>query len=164
MTEIQDYLLGLETGSLSILPAVDGGQKLPKVMALFESVTDQLWMYWNQLIDTFRFEDKNKYEYEIWFKVFSLTLKKKKTGNVSSTIFYTRIALLSLLEKVKPSLDRKMIKLLTLIWWLVSSTTAFSLKPVVEWRLLSRFPSKMTLFHAQALLSIRRKSRPHLRI
>ena len=38
MTEIQDYLLGLETGSLSILPSVDGGQKLPKVMALFEPV------------------------------------------------------------------------------------------------------------------------------
>ena len=116
MTEIQDYLLGLETGSLSILPSVDGGQKLPKVMALFEPVTDQLGMHWNQLIDTFRFEDKNKYEYEIWFKVFSLTLRKKKTGNVSLYYFFPRIALLSLLENVKPSLDRKMIKLLTLIW------------------------------------------------
>ena len=42
MTEIQDYLLNLETGSLSILPSVDGGQKLPKVMALFDPVTDQL--------------------------------------------------------------------------------------------------------------------------
>ena len=38
MTEIQDYLLGLETGSLSTLPSVDGGQKLSKVMALFEPI------------------------------------------------------------------------------------------------------------------------------
>ena len=28
------------------------------------------------LIETFRFEDKNDYEYEIWFKVFSLIVKK----------------------------------------------------------------------------------------
>ena len=84
MTEIQDYLLNLETGSLSILPSVDGGQKLPKVMALFDPVTDQLWMYWNQLIDTFWFEDKNKNEHEIWFKVFSRTLKN---GNVSLYYF-----------------------------------------------------------------------------
>lgn len=31
------------------------------------------------------------------------------------------------------------------IWWLVSSTTTFYLKPVEEWRLLSCFPAKMTL-------------------
>ena len=28
------------------------------------------------LIETFRFEDENDYEYEIWFKVFSLIVKK----------------------------------------------------------------------------------------
>ena len=27
-------------------------------------------------IETFRFEDENDYEYEIWFKVFSPILKK----------------------------------------------------------------------------------------
>ena len=29
---------------------------------------------YNALIETFRFEDENHYEYEIWFKVFSRIL------------------------------------------------------------------------------------------
>ena len=40
------------------------------------------------------------------------------------------------------------------IWYLVSATSTFSLKLVVEWRRLPRFPAKMRLVHARALLSI----------
>ena len=39
------------------------------------------------------------------------------------------------------------------IWQLVPATSTFSLKVVVEWRRLPRFPAKMTLVHARALLS-----------
>ena len=49
-----------------------------------------------------------------------------------------------------------MIKLLKLE--IVPATTTFSLKLVVEWRRLSRFPAKMTLVHARALLSIEKIS------
>ena len=48
-------------------------------------------------VETFRFEDENDYEYEIWFKVFSPE----------------KIALLSLLKVVEPSSDYKMLKRLT---------------------------------------------------
>ena len=34
------------------------------------------------------------------------------------------------------------------------ATLTFSLRPVVEWRRLSRLPAKMTLVHALALLSV----------
>ena len=37
------------------------------------------------------------------------------------------------------------------IWYLVSATSTFSLKLVVEWRRLPRFPAKMRLVHARAL-------------
>ena len=50
-----------------------------------------------------------------------------------------------MLKEVKPSFDRKMIKLLKF---------DNSLNPVVEWRRLSSFPAKMTLVHARALLGI----------
>ena len=54
-------------------------------------------------------------------------------------------------EKKVTSPDRKMLKLQTyenLFPWLRAQKT------VVEWRRLSRFPAKMTLAHASALLSI----------
>ena len=46
-------------------------------------------------VESFRFEDESDYEYEIWLS------------------FFLKAALLSLLKEVKPSTDRKMIKLLT---------------------------------------------------
>ena len=69
-----------------------------------------------------------------FFRVFS---KNRHPGNLHCPFFLLeKIALLSILKEVKPSRDRKMIKL------------------VVEWRRLPSFPAKMTLFHTRALLSI----------
>ena len=58
-----------------------------------------------ETLETFRFADENDYEYEICFSVFKLHF----------TTFFTsgKLALLSLLKEVKPSLEGKIIKLLT---------------------------------------------------
>ena len=53
---------------------------------------------------------------------------------------------------VKPSPDRKMIKLLT--FDNSFAPLRHSLKLAVEWRRLSHFPAKMMLVHARAILSI----------
>ena len=53
------------------------------------------------------------------------------------------------MKEVEPSPDRKIIKLLASVT-LVSATTTLSLKLVVEWRRLSRFPAKMTLAYVRA--------------
>ena len=58
-----------------------------------------------ETLETFRFEDENDYEYEICFGVLKLHF----------TTFFTpeKLALISLLKEVKPSLEGKIIKLLT---------------------------------------------------
>ena len=69
---------------------------------------------WQRGWETFRVEDENDYEYEIWFEVFSRIVKKQTPRN-SSLYFFSpeKIALLSLLKEVDPSPDCKMLKLLT---------------------------------------------------
>ena len=54
-------------------------------------------------------------------------------------------------------------------WYLVSATSTFSLKVVVEWRRLPPFRAKMTLVHSRALRTViarksRTRSRTRLRI
>ena len=72
------------------------------------------------MLETFRFEDENHYEYEIWFEVFSRIVKKMDTPEIFIVLFSPeKLALLSLLKEVEPSPDCKMLKLLkfdTLIW------------------------------------------------
>ena len=70
--------------------------------------------------------------------------KNRHPGILHCTFFSPeKLVLLSLLKKVKPSSDSKMIKLLT------SDNLFPPLRPlVVDWRRLPRFPAKMTLFHA----------------
>ena len=108
------------------------------------------------LIETFRFEDEESdeddYEYEIWLKVFfaySLNIDSPGsfilpylTRKVSSVIFSEGGYALSRSQNDKTST----------IWYLVSATSTFSIRLVVEWRRLPRFPAKMTLVHARALL------------
>ena len=66
------------------------------------------------MLETFRFEDENHYEYEIWFKVFSRIVKKMDTPEIFIVLFSPeKLALLSLLKEVEPSPDCKMLKLLT---------------------------------------------------
>ena len=65
---------------------------------------------------TFRFEDENEYEYEIQLNFFSPILEKIDAPKSLIVPFFfslENIALLYLLKEVKPSVDRKMIKLLT---------------------------------------------------
>ena len=42
-----------------------------------------------QLIESFRFEDENKHEYEIKLKVFARVLKKKKTPRKASFYLFS---------------------------------------------------------------------------
>ena len=115
----------------------------------------------DRIVDSFRFKDGDDYEYDIWLTVFSRIIKIQ---NPPKAWFYhfsqKKLALLPLVKEVAPSPDRKMIKLLTFDnlfspLWLRHK---FSLKLVVEWRWLPRFPAKMALVHAQALLSIEKIS------
>ena len=65
------------------------------------------------MLETFRFEDENHYEYEIWFEVFSRIVKKMDTPEIFIVLFSPeKLALLSLLKEVEPSPDCKMLKLL----------------------------------------------------
>ena len=68
-------------------------------------------MFFYALIETFRFEDENDYEYEVELQFFSRILKKQ-TPRKASLYFFSleKIALLSILKQMKLSLDRKMIK------------------------------------------------------
>ena len=63
---------------------------------------------------------------------------------ISTVIFTERAQAISRPQNDKTSNTSK----------LVSVTTTFSLKLVVEWRQQSHFPAKMTVVHAQALFSI----------
>ena len=65
-------------------------------------------------IETFRFKEEDDYEYDIWLWVFSRILKIE-TPRKASFYHFSRekLALLPLVKEVTPSLDRKMIKLLT---------------------------------------------------
>ena len=75
----------------------------------------------------FRFEDNNDYEY---LKFFSRILRKKRHPESFIVFFFVCFScfFLFISKEVKPSLDCKMIKLLTF----VSVITTFSLKLVVE--------------------------------
>ena len=68
-------------------------------------------MFFYALIETFRFEDENDYEYEIELKVFPGILKKWTPRRALLYFFSLEtIVLLSILKEMKPSLDCKMIK------------------------------------------------------
>ena len=64
--------------------------------------------------ETFRFEDENDYEYEIWFKVFRVLSKNRHPKIIQCTFFFSteKLALLTVItvEGVKPSPDRKIKK------------------------------------------------------
>ena len=109
--------------------------------------------------ETVRFEDEDDFMKEIWLKVFSRILKKRQPWKLYFTFFSPeKLTRLFLLMKVQPSPDRhRMIKLPTLITC-SPPTTTFSLKLVVERRRLSRFPAKMTLVRACALLGVEKIS------
>ena len=42
------------------------------------------------MLETFRFEDENDYEYEIWFKVFLRNVKKIDTRQFFIVLFFIR--------------------------------------------------------------------------
>ena len=66
------------------------------------------------VLETFRFEDEDDYEYEIWLEVFSRMLKIYTPRKASFYHFsLEKLALLPLVKEVAPSPDGKMIKLLT---------------------------------------------------
>ena len=63
------------------------------------------------LLESFRFEDENYYETTMSKK---LNLKFRQTRKLHCTFFFSRkVSTVIYIEEVKPSLDRKMIKLLT---------------------------------------------------
>ena len=67
-------------------------------------------------LESFRFEDKNEYRYDITFKVFARVVKKKRLpGKLHFPFFFVtkKLVRLFILKGVKPSLDSKMIKFLT---------------------------------------------------
>ena len=115
-------------------------------------------------IETLRSGDETDCEDEIWHKVFRVFSKNRYPGKLHWSLFFfffspEKLKRWFLLKESKPSPDRKMIQLLN-IWF-----TCFrhydiisSLKLVVEWRRLSRFPAKMTLVHARAQLSLEKIS------
>ena len=95
------------------------------------------------VLGTFRFENEDDYDYEIWLKVFSHIFKINTPRKASCYHFsLEKLASLSLVKEVTRSPDRKMIKHSAL-------DILFS---------LPRFPAKMTLVHARALLSIEKIS------
>ena len=64
-------------------------------------------------LESFRFEDENEYEYEIYLNVFACVLKKRHPGKLHITFFSPKtLVRLFVLKEVKPSPDSKMIKLL----------------------------------------------------
>ena len=69
------------------------------------------------ILETLGFGDENDYEYEILLKVL---FSYSQTFKLTEASFYhfslKKLALLSLMKQVTPSPDRKMIKLLTLIF------------------------------------------------
>ena len=103
-----------------------------------------------KLLETFRFEDEDHYVEEISLESALSSLKKIDTTSFISLFSSEKLTRLFLLKEVKPSSDPKVIRLQTFDNLIISVTTAFLLKPVVESRRLSRFPAKMTLVHAHA--------------
>ena len=90
------------------------------------------WKAWHKFFfDTITFKDDDDYENEMYFA--------RKT----SFLFIPpeKLTLLLLVREFKPSSDPSN------SWCLVPATTSFSLKPVVEWRRLLRFPTKMKPAH-----------------
>ena len=68
-------------------------------------------------LESFRFEDKNEYRYDITLKVFARVVKKKETPRKASFSFFLvtkKLVRLFILKGVKPSPDSKMIKFLTI--------------------------------------------------
>ena len=104
-----------------------------------------------KLLETFRFENEDHYVDEISLESALRSLKKiDRTPSFISLFSPEKLTRLFLLNEVKPSFDPKVIRLQTFDNLIISVTTAFLLKPVVESRRLSRFPAKMTLVHAHA--------------
>ena len=103
-----------------------------------------------KLLETFRFEDQDHYVDEISLESVLRSLKKIDTPSFISLFSPEKLTRLFLLKEVKPSSDPKVIRLQTFDNLIISVTTAFLLKPVVESRRLSRFPAKMTLVHTHA--------------
>ena len=68
-------------------------------------------------LESFRFEDKNEYRYDITLKVFARVVKKKRLpGKLHFPFFFVtkKLVRLFILKGVKPSPDSKMIKFLTI--------------------------------------------------
>ena len=67
--------------------------------------------------ETFKFEDEDDYECEIWRKVFSRILKTETPRKASFYYFsLEKLAPLSLVKEVTPSPDRKMMEKSSNIW------------------------------------------------
>ena len=69
-------------------------------------------------LESFRFEDKNEYRYDITLKVFARVVKKRDSPEsfIKFFLFFfvtKKLVRLFILKGVKPSLDSKMIKFLT---------------------------------------------------
>ena len=103
-----------------------------------------------KLLETFRFEDEDHYVDEISLESVLRSLKKIDTPSFISLFSPEKLTRLFLLKEVKPSSDPKVIRLQTFDNLIISVTTAFLLKPVVESRRISRFPAKMALVHTHA--------------
>ena len=68
-------------------------------------------------LESFRFEDKNEYRYDITLKVFARVVKKKRLPEKLHFPFFfvtKKLVRLFILKGVKPSPDSKMIKFLTI--------------------------------------------------
>ena len=66
------------------------------------------------LLESFRFEDENDYDYEIWLNVLSRILKKCTLQKATLSFWFTiKVSTVIFIKEIKPSPDRKMIKLLT---------------------------------------------------
>ena len=130
------------------------------------------------ILESFRSEDENECLSIIHgastrfnLKFLRVFLKKKNTPESFNLLFSPKkLVRLFILKEVKPSPDRKMIKLLTsvnLFPPLRHSRWSFSLKLVVEWRRLGVFPPKWRWFTREHYLVLRKsctRSRPRQRI
>ena len=67
-----------------------------------------------QLLESFRIEEDNEYEYEIKLKVFARVLEKDTTESFTLLFFSPKkLVRLFILKEVNPSPDSKIIQLLT---------------------------------------------------
>ena len=69
-------------------------------------------------LESFRFEDKNEYRYDITLRVFARVVKKRDSREsfIKFFLFFVtkKLVRLFILKGVKPSPDSKMIKFLTI--------------------------------------------------